>query len=76
MLLKSVAAGVLALGLFGGAAALSVPAFDAAPSAVVETNTIESTELAEGTCCAKRADCCTVQRSCCGSSVTIQSDAE
>ncbi len=34
MFLKSVAAGVLALGLLGSAG-LSVPAFDPAPSAVV-----------------------------------------
>ena len=73
MLLKSVAAGVLALGLLG-TAALSVPASDTTPSAVVETNAIESTELAENTCCAKRAYCCTVKRSCCGSSVILQND--
>jgi hypothetical protein len=73
MLLKSVAAGVLALGLLGSAA-LSVPASDTSPSAVVETSTIESTELAANTCCAKRAYCCTIKRSCCGSSAAVQND--
>ncbi len=73
MLLKSVAVGVLALGLFG-TAALSVPASDSAPGAMVQANSIESTELAGNMCCAKRAYCCTIKRSCCGSSAVIQSD--
>ncbi len=52
MLLKSVAAGALALGLFG--AAFSLPASDAASNAVVESQVVESPEVARPTCCAKR----------------------
>jgi hypothetical protein len=41
---------------------------------VVQANSIESTELAGNTCCEKRAYCCTIKRSCCGSSAVVQSD--
>jgi hypothetical protein len=41
---------------------------------VVQANSIESTELVGNTCCAKRAYCCTIKRSCCGSSAIAQSD--
>ncbi len=70
MLFKSVTAGVLALGLF--TAALSLPQPDSARSAVVETEAVESTELAKNSCCAKRAYCCTIKRSCCGNPVHLQ----
>lgn len=74
MLLKSVAAGALALGLFG--AAFSLPASDAASNAVVESQVVESPEVARPTCCAKRAYCCSVKRSCCGKSVQLQNVSE
>lgn len=78
MLLKSVAAGVLSLGLFG-AAAFGLPAADvrptATPAAVPQVQEVDSsTELAGNTCCAKRAYCCTVKRSCCGSSAVVEND--
>lgn len=75
MLLKSVAAVSLALGLLGVAAfALAAdvaPTFP--PTAGLQTQDVElSTEFAQPTCCAKRAYCCTVKRSCCGSSYTLE----
>lgn len=78
MLLKSVAASVLALGLFG-TAAFALPDANVAPrgipATVVQIQDVESsTELAGNTCCAKRAYCCTVKRSCCGSSAVVESD--
>lgn len=73
MLLKSVATSFLALGLFG-TAALSVRSYDRSPSTVVQTSPTELTELASNTCCAKRAYCCTVKRSCCGNSAVPQDD--
>ncbi|WP_099263825.1 MULTISPECIES: hypothetical protein [Rhodopirellula] len=78
MLLKSVAAGVLSLGLFG-AAALGLPAADvsptAAPAALSQVQEVDgSADLVGNTCCAKRAYCCTVKRSCCGSSAVVESD--
>ncbi|WP_231743977.1 hypothetical protein [Stieleria neptunia] len=78
MLLKSVAAGVLSLGLFG-AAAFGLPAADvpptATPAAVPQVQEVDfSTELAGNHCCAKRAYCCTIKRSCCGSSAVVEND--
>ena len=74
MSLKSVAAGALALGLFG--AAFSLPASDAASSTVVESQIVEAQEVARPTCCAKRAYCCSVKRSCCGKSAQLQNVCE
>ncbi len=74
MLLKSVAAGALALGLFG--AAFSLPASDAASNTVVESQVVETPEVARPTCCAKRAYCCSVKRSCCGKSALLQNVSE
>ena len=64
-MLKTVMAGVLALGLVGSAIAL--PAADARrmgnePAQV--TKRVKSV-VAEPTCCAKRAYCCKIKRSCC-----------
>ncbi|WP_286765234.1 MULTISPECIES: hypothetical protein [Rhodopirellula] len=78
MLLKSVAAGVLSIGLFG-AAAFGLPAADvpptAAPASVSQVQEVDgSADLVGNTCCAKRAYCCTVKRSCCGSSAVVESD--
>lgn len=78
MLLKSVAAGVFSLGLFG-AAAFALPSADvpptATPAAVSQVQEVDSsTELAGNTCCAKRAYCCTIKRSCCGSSAVVEND--
>ncbi len=78
MLLKSVAAGVLAIGLFG-TAAFTLPAADISPmgtpAIVVQTHDVDSsTEFSGNTCCAKRAYCCTVKRGCCVSSAVVESD--
>lgn len=74
MLLKSVAAGVLTLGLFG--AAFSIPASEVAPNADVYTESEKSPEVARPTCCEKPAFCCSVKRSCCGKSVQMQNDTQ
>ena len=74
MLLKSVAAGALVLGLFG--AAFSLPASDGASNAVVQSQVVETPEVARPNCCAKRAYCCSVKRSCCGKSAQLQNASE
>ncbi len=55
MLLKSVAAGALALGLFG--AAFGLPTSNAASQAAVQSQDVQAPEVAKPICGAKHAYC-------------------
>jgi hypothetical protein len=75
MLLKSVAAGVLALGLFG-ATAFNLPASDTAPIAAIQNEITVSAGVARPTCCAKSAYCCSRKSACCGRTTQLQNDSK
>lgn len=73
MLLKSLSASVLTLGLLGTASsglsdALAQPAPNAAQ---VE---VQTKVTASPICCLKRAYCCSIRRSCCRGKTAVSSD--
>lgn len=64
MLLKSLSASLLALGLLGTASS-ELPDSLTQPAPSVAQVEVQTEEMATPICCLKRAYCCSVRRSCC-----------
>ena len=62
-MLKLLASGVVALGLFGATSFALPPSH--VDHAATNNSQVAASEVAKPTCCMKHAYCCTVQRPCC-----------